>query len=59
MCPICNVTDGGRHHYDCPYDESQHENNRRKIIQKGDGNQKPTKPFVVKWQTSGGWIMVV
>ena len=58
MCPICNVTDGGLHHYDCPYDESQAENERRQIIEQGDGNNKPAKPFAVKWQTSGGWITV-
>lgn len=58
MCPICNVTEGGKHHYDCPYDETIHPVDRRKIVQQGSGNEKPTKPFIIKWQVSGGWVTV-
>lgn len=54
MCPVCNVTDGGRHHYDCPYDKES--NNQ--IVERG-GPDTPRPEYGITWWTGdGGWILI-
>jgi hypothetical protein len=52
MCPICNVTDGGKHHYDCPYDS---DNESRVITWKATQEEANTKyVYKPKWRRPDG-----